>query len=46
MYWDITRAVKLRFDREGITIPFPQQDVHHHDSQGHAAPSIAGPRNE
>jgi len=24
----ITRTVKLRFDREGITIPFPQRDVH------------------
>ncbi|MCL1038206.1 mechanosensitive ion channel [Shewanella submarina] len=28
VYWDVTREVKLRFDREGITIPFPQQDVH------------------
>ena len=28
VYWDITRAVKLRFDREGISIPFPQRDVH------------------
>jgi small conductance mechanosensitive channel len=28
VYWDITRAVKLRFDAEGITIPFPQRDVH------------------
>ncbi len=27
-YWDITREVKLRFDREGISIPFPQRDVH------------------
>ena len=27
-YWDITRAVKLRFDAEGISIPFPQRDVH------------------
>ncbi len=26
--WDITREVKLRFDQEGIGIPFPQQDVH------------------
>jgi small conductance mechanosensitive channel len=30
VYWDITREVKLRFDREGISIPFPQQDVHVH----------------
>jgi small conductance mechanosensitive channel len=28
VYWDLTREVKLRFDREGISIPFPQQDVH------------------
>jgi small conductance mechanosensitive channel len=27
-YWDVTRTVKLRFDEEGISIPFPQQDVH------------------
>ncbi|KIP66649.1 MULTISPECIES: mechanosensitive ion channel domain-containing protein [Vibrio] len=30
VYWDVTREVKLRFDREGISIPFPQQDVHLH----------------
>ena len=30
VYWDITREVKLRFDREGISIPFPQRDVHVH----------------
>jgi small conductance mechanosensitive channel len=29
VYWDITRAVKKRFDEEGISIPFPQRDVHH-----------------
>ena len=28
VYWDLTRAVKLRFDQEGISIPFPQRDVH------------------
>ncbi|WP_261314517.1 mechanosensitive ion channel family protein [Vibrio hangzhouensis] len=30
VYWDITKEVKLRFDNEGISIPFPQQDVHLH----------------
>ena len=28
VYWDVMRAVKLRFDKEGISIPFPQRDVH------------------
>src|SRR5262245_27789492 len=28
VYWDLTRAVKLRFDQEGITIPFPQRQLH------------------
>ena len=27
-YWDLTKAVKQRFDKEGISIPFPQRDVH------------------
>ena len=33
-YWgvmfDLTEAVKKRFDKEGISFPFPQQDVHVH----------------
>ena len=28
VYWEITREVKVQFDREGISIPFPQRDVH------------------
>jgi small conductance mechanosensitive channel len=28
VYWDLTRQVKIRFDKDGITIPFPQRDVH------------------
>ncbi|MCZ4337157.1 mechanosensitive ion channel family protein [Shewanella colwelliana] len=28
VYWDITREVKMRFDQENISIPFPQRDVH------------------
>jgi len=28
VYWDITRAVKTRFDQEGIKIPLPQREVY------------------
>jgi small conductance mechanosensitive channel len=28
VYWDLLRTVKMRFDEEGISIPFPQRDVH------------------
>ena len=35
VYWNITRSVKMRFDEEEISIPFPQRDVHifNEDSQ-------------
>lgn len=36
-YWnvkfDYTEAVKLKFDQEGISIPYPQQDVHMHTAK-------------
>ncbi len=28
VYWDITRSVKLRFDAENLSKPYPQQDIH------------------
>jgi len=28
VYFDLTEKIKLTFDKEGISIPFPQQDVH------------------
>jgi small conductance mechanosensitive channel len=28
VYWDITEAVKREFDAQGVSIPFPQRDVH------------------
>lgn len=35
-YWDVffhmNETIKKRFDAEGITIPFPQQDVHLHQN--------------
>ncbi|MCM5570090.1 mechanosensitive ion channel [Burkholderiaceae bacterium FT117] len=39
--WHITRRVKERFDEEGISIPFPQRDVHLH---GAIAPAIPAGR--
>ena len=30
VHWDLTRQVKERFDAEGISIPYPQRDVHMH----------------
>ncbi len=30
VYWDITRQVKEQFDQNGVSIPFPQRDVHVH----------------
>ncbi|MDH3886919.1 MAG: mechanosensitive ion channel family protein [Gammaproteobacteria bacterium] len=28
VFWDVTRSVKERFDQDGVSIPFPQQDIH------------------
>ena len=36
VYWDLMRQVKERFDKEGISIPFPQRDVHLHTDAGAA----------
>jgi small conductance mechanosensitive channel len=30
VYWDITRQVKEEFDKQGVSIPFPQRDIHVH----------------
>lgn len=30
VHWELTRQVKERFDAEGISIPYPQRDVHMH----------------
>ena len=32
-YWDMHEKVKKAFDAEGITIPFPQRDVHVYKSE-------------
>ena len=52
VYWDVTKAVKKRFDAAGIGIPFPQRDVHLYIEKGvesdlvaaHASSSRATPR--
>lgn len=32
VYFHLNETVKLRFDKEGISIPYPQQDVHMHQA--------------
>ena len=34
VYWDITQSVKETFDQKGISIPYPQRDVHLHKETG------------
>ena len=34
LYFDMLENVKLTFDKEGISIPFPQMDVHLHKQDG------------
>jgi small conductance mechanosensitive channel len=41
VFWDLTRTVKMTFDAEGISIPFPQRDVHLYGTM--AAPSEGSP---
>jgi len=43
VYWEVTRAVKVRFDEERITIPFPQRDVNVRavpDGEAGSSPSL------
>ena len=42
VYWEVTKAVKQKFDRQGISIPFPQRDIHvYHESAPSDAPAGA-----
>lgn len=47
-YWDVcfelTEQIKERLDKEGISIPFPQRDVHHYDSNVVSMPTPTKPR--
>jgi small conductance mechanosensitive channel len=40
VYWDVTRAVKLRFDEAGIKIPYPQASCRAGESDGRQAPKV------
>ncbi len=41
VYWDITREVKKRFDAEGVSFPYPQQDVHLYVNEAEAMQSVS-----
>jgi len=34
VYWDVTQQVKERFEQAGISIPYPQRDVHVYQESG------------
>jgi small conductance mechanosensitive channel len=34
VFWDMQEKVKLTFDQQGISIPFPQMDVHLNQADG------------
>lgn len=39
VYWDVTKQVKKAFDAQGISIPFPQRDIHIYQTRGDAKPT-------
>ncbi|MDP4721743.1 MAG: mechanosensitive ion channel [Akkermansiaceae bacterium] len=39
VYWEITKRVKKEFDAAGISIPYPQSDVHLHIPEGTKLPA-------
>jgi small conductance mechanosensitive channel len=43
VYWDLIQQVKLNFDAAGISIPFPQSDLHVHmpQSMSSSAPKLS-----
>lgn len=43
VYWDLTEQVKKAFDAEGISIPFPQRDVHVFQHQEEASNPLPAP---
>ena len=41
VYWDVMREVKKRFDEEGVSIPFPQRDIHVYQEKMQAVEAVA-----
>jgi len=39
VYWDLTQKMKIAFDKRGISIPFPQRDVHIHETAKKEGPA-------
>lgn len=37
--WDLLETIKSEFDSNGISIPFPQRDVHFYNASGQEAPT-------
>ena len=37
VYWDITRSVKVRFDAENLSKPYPQREIHIYQEQKNGA---------
>jgi small conductance mechanosensitive channel len=46
VYFEVTRAIKEQFDAQGISIPFPQRDVHVYSTNGAASLTPATPAAE
>ena len=46
VYWDVTSAVKARFDEAAISIPFPQRDIHLYTAGVSPTPDAIGMASE
>ena len=46
VFWDITQQVKKRLDAEGISIPFPQRDVHVYNAALPASPADSNKKDD
>lgn len=44
VYWDLTRQVKEAFDAAGISIPYPQTDMHLYMSSGEVPSALVPPK--